>query len=261
MCNVAYGINESTLISSATGPQYATPLLPLTTCLSDVFNLLNGLASWRSTRDNKGFPTCGCRPQHWRLRVERSTRGRLMNGSCSFHFDCFLLRVSHTSCHNNLYLYTIEWHVLADVPCPLHQRTKTLPNPLPTNLEPQSGWTSLYQCDSSGAAGSFTQQDNITGFPRPWAEPITCSIPAPAFAISPKSAVRAVQSAPHNALEFIASAQAEAARLRYEANQNLAGWKHSSLDSQRSNLCMCFLSRLSGYQDVSAWRGSHWQYR
>lgn len=59
MCNVAHGINESTLISSATGPQYTTPLLPLTTCLSDVFNLLNGLASGRSTRDNKGFPTCG----------------------------------------------------------------------------------------------------------------------------------------------------------------------------------------------------------
>ena len=57
MCNVAHGINESTLISSATGPQYTTPLLPLTTCLSDVFNLLNGLASGRSTRDNKGFPT------------------------------------------------------------------------------------------------------------------------------------------------------------------------------------------------------------
>ena len=59
MCNVAYDINESSLISSATGPQYTTPLLPLTTCLSDVFNLLNSLASGRSTRDNKGFPTCG----------------------------------------------------------------------------------------------------------------------------------------------------------------------------------------------------------
>lgn len=65
--------------------------------------------------------------------------------------------------------------------------------------------------------------------------------------------MRAVQSAPHKALEFIASAQAEAARLRYEANQNLAdsrradqimkkeaGSKHSSLDSQRSNLCVFF---------------------
>ena len=253
MCNVAYGINESTLISSATGPQYTTPLLPLTTCLSDVFNLLNGLASGRSTRDNKGFPTSSTDGWVWKDRPEV---GWWMD-PVSFHFDCFLLRVPHTSCHNNLYSYTIEWHVLADA---LHQRTTTLPNPLPTNLELQWGWTSLYQCDSSGAAGSFTQQDNITGFARLWAEPIksflTCSIPAPAFAISPKSAVRAVQSAPHKALEFIASAQAEAARLRYEANQNLAdsrradqitkkeaGWKHSSLDSQKSNLCIwCFIS-------------------
>jgi len=82
-------------------------------------------------------------------------------------------------------------------------------------------------------ASSFTQQDNITGFARPRAEPITCSIPAPAFAISPKSAVRAVQSAPHKALEFIASAQAEAARLRYEANQNLADSKRADQIKKR----------------------------
>lgn len=66
MCNVAHGINESTLISSATGPQYTTPLLPLTTCLSDVFNLLNGLASGRSTRDNKGFPTSSTDGGAWK---------------------------------------------------------------------------------------------------------------------------------------------------------------------------------------------------